>query len=80
MALADSKAFERSLHMLQAYDREHPDALIIPGHDMAHWETLAERYEAEGGGPCTTHTSRRSLTGDGPAAYLHDFARAFGGG
>jgi glyoxylase-like metal-dependent hydrolase (beta-lactamase superfamily II) len=40
----DSKAFERSLRMLQAYDREHPDALIVPGHDMAHWETLAERY------------------------------------
>ena len=39
------KAFERSLQALQAYDREHPDALIIPGHDMAHWETLAERYE-----------------------------------
>ncbi len=39
------EAFERSLQALQAYDREHPDALIIPGHDMAHWETLAERYE-----------------------------------
>jgi N-acyl homoserine lactone hydrolase len=39
------KAFERSLQALQAYDREHPDALIIPGHDMAHWETLAERCE-----------------------------------
>jgi N-acyl homoserine lactone hydrolase len=39
------KAFERSLGALQAYDREHPDALIIPGHDIAHWETLAERYE-----------------------------------
>ena len=40
----DSRAFERSLRALQAYDREHPDALIIPGHDMAHWQTLAERY------------------------------------
>jgi len=39
------KAFEHSLQALQAYDREHPDALIIPGHDMAHWETLAERYD-----------------------------------
>jgi N-acyl homoserine lactone hydrolase len=38
-------AFERSLRMLQAYDREHQDALIVPGHDMVHWETLAERYE-----------------------------------
>ena len=41
----DSKAFERSLRALQAYDREHPDALIVPGHDMAYWETLAERYD-----------------------------------
>lgn len=40
----DGKAFERSLQALQAYDREHPEALIIPGHDIAHWETLAERY------------------------------------
>lgn len=39
------RAFERSLRALQAYDREHPDALIVPGHDMTHWETLAERYE-----------------------------------
>jgi N-acyl homoserine lactone hydrolase len=39
------KAFEHSLRALQAYDREHPDALIVPGHDMSHWETLAERYE-----------------------------------
>lgn len=35
----------RSLQALQAYDREYPDALIVPGHDMAHWETLAERYD-----------------------------------
>ncbi len=38
-------AFERSVRALGEYDREHPDALIVPGHDMAHWETLAERYE-----------------------------------
>jgi glyoxylase-like metal-dependent hydrolase (beta-lactamase superfamily II) len=41
----DGKAFERSLRALQAYDREHPDALIVPGHDMGHWQTLAERYD-----------------------------------
>jgi N-acyl homoserine lactone hydrolase len=39
------EAFERSLRALQTYDREHPDALIVPGHDMAQWGTLAERYE-----------------------------------
>jgi glyoxylase-like metal-dependent hydrolase (beta-lactamase superfamily II) len=41
----NKRAFERSLGALQAWDREHPDALIVPGHDMAHWETLAERYD-----------------------------------
>jgi glyoxylase-like metal-dependent hydrolase (beta-lactamase superfamily II) len=41
----DGRAFERSLRELQDWDLEHPDALIVPGHDMAHWETLAERYE-----------------------------------
>ncbi len=41
----DGRAFERSVRELQAWDREHPGALIVPGHDMAHWETLAERYE-----------------------------------
>jgi N-acyl homoserine lactone hydrolase len=41
----NGKAFERSLEALQAYDRAHPDALIIPGHDIALWETLAARYD-----------------------------------
>jgi glyoxylase-like metal-dependent hydrolase (beta-lactamase superfamily II) len=40
----DAQAFEQSLGELQVYDREHPDALIVPGHDMAHWETLEQRY------------------------------------
>ena len=26
-------------------DRANPDALIVPGHDMAHWQTLAARYD-----------------------------------
>jgi len=42
--IPDKGAFERSLAELQAFDREHPDAVIVPGHDMAHWESLAERY------------------------------------
>jgi N-acyl homoserine lactone hydrolase len=40
----DKQAFEHSLSALQAYDREHPEALIVPGHDMDHWRGLAERY------------------------------------
>jgi N-acyl homoserine lactone hydrolase len=40
----DTKAFERSLSAIQAYNREHPDALIVPGHDMEHWQGLDEHY------------------------------------
>jgi len=40
----DAEAFEQSLGALQAYDREQPDALIIPGHDMERWRELDERY------------------------------------
>jgi N-acyl homoserine lactone hydrolase len=39
-----STDFEDSLRALQAYDREHPDALIVPGHDIGHWESLAAHY------------------------------------
>jgi N-acyl homoserine lactone hydrolase len=40
----DPKAFEHSLKTIQAYDREHPDALIVPGHDMSAWEQLEALY------------------------------------
>jgi N-acyl homoserine lactone hydrolase len=40
----DADAFERSLGAIQAYDRENPDALIVPGHDMEQWRSLDERY------------------------------------
>jgi N-acyl homoserine lactone hydrolase len=40
----DPQAFERGLEAIQASYREHPDALIIPGHDMAAWERLEELY------------------------------------
>ncbi|HEV3282764.1 MAG TPA: N-acyl homoserine lactonase family protein [Solirubrobacteraceae bacterium] len=40
----DAKAFERSVSELAAWDREHPDAIVIPGHDMPAWEGLAELY------------------------------------
>lgn len=36
-------AFEHSLRQIQAYDREHPDAVVIPGHDMAAWKAAGER-------------------------------------
>jgi N-acyl homoserine lactone hydrolase len=40
----DPRAFERSVGALAAWDREHPDALVIPGHDMPAWQPLEERY------------------------------------
>jgi glyoxylase-like metal-dependent hydrolase (beta-lactamase superfamily II) len=40
----DPKAFESSLAALAAWDREHPDALVVPGHDMRAWEGLEELY------------------------------------
>jgi glyoxylase-like metal-dependent hydrolase (beta-lactamase superfamily II) len=40
----DKQAFETSLAALAAYDRAHPDALVVPGHDIAAWEQLDELY------------------------------------
>jgi N-acyl homoserine lactone hydrolase len=40
----DPKAFEQSVHSLASWSHEHPDALVIPGHDMAAWERLEESY------------------------------------
>jgi N-acyl homoserine lactone hydrolase len=42
----DRTAFEHSLHQIQTYDRENPDALIIPGHDMEAWNAACERLSA----------------------------------
>jgi N-acyl homoserine lactone hydrolase len=42
----DSDEFERSLRQIQAYDSEHPDAIVIPGHDMAAWEDTCARLSA----------------------------------
>jgi glyoxylase-like metal-dependent hydrolase (beta-lactamase superfamily II) len=36
----DSVAFEHNLSQIQAYNRQNPDALIIPGHDMQAWQEL----------------------------------------
>lgn len=40
----DESAFERSVAALASWDREHPDALVIPGHDMPAWKRLQDRY------------------------------------
>jgi N-acyl homoserine lactone hydrolase len=36
--------FERSLHELQRHAEASPGTLVIPGHDMAAWQDLAEAY------------------------------------
>jgi N-acyl homoserine lactone hydrolase len=41
----DMHLFRRSLRELQLYDDTHPDAVIIPGHDMAAWRELEAVYE-----------------------------------
>jgi N-acyl homoserine lactone hydrolase len=38
------REFDASLQTLAAYDRAHPGALIIPGHDMEAWSALEPRY------------------------------------
>jgi glyoxylase-like metal-dependent hydrolase (beta-lactamase superfamily II) len=41
----DRHNWRRSLRELQRFARNYPDAVIIPGHDAEHWETLDARYE-----------------------------------
>lgn len=41
----DEHLFRRSLKEIQLYRDTHPDALIVPGHDMPYWRTLAPVYE-----------------------------------
>ena len=40
----DSRAFEHSVAAIKTYSEEHPDTLIIPGHDLEHWEHLETSY------------------------------------
>ena len=41
----DMHLFRRSLKELQLYDDTHPDAVIVPGHDMEVWRGLQAVYE-----------------------------------
>lgn len=41
----DEHNWRRSLKELQQFHRTYPDAVIVPGHDPAHWQALDERYE-----------------------------------
>lgn len=42
--MADEHRFRRSLREIQLYDEQTPEALIVPGHDMKTWRTLAPLY------------------------------------
>jgi N-acyl homoserine lactone hydrolase len=41
----DRHNWRRSMRELQHFARTYPQAVILPGHDPEHWETVAERYE-----------------------------------
>jgi N-acyl homoserine lactone hydrolase len=43
--MADEHLLRRSLREIQLYAKETPEALIIAGHDMEQWRTLASVYE-----------------------------------
>lgn len=43
--MADEHRFKRSLREIQLYVQNNPDALVIPGHDMEHWNSLDTQYE-----------------------------------
>jgi glyoxylase-like metal-dependent hydrolase (beta-lactamase superfamily II) len=41
----DRHNWRRSMRELRRFAEQYPQAVIIPGHDQAHWETLEKRYE-----------------------------------
>jgi N-acyl homoserine lactone hydrolase len=41
----DPHNWRRSLQELRLFARHYPQAVIVPGHDPEHWETLEQRYE-----------------------------------
>jgi glyoxylase-like metal-dependent hydrolase (beta-lactamase superfamily II) len=43
--MADEHRFRRSLREIQLYIEQHPDALVVPGHDMAAFRRLDALYE-----------------------------------
>lgn len=41
----DDHLYSRSLREIELFKQQSPDALIVPGHDMPYWQTLAASYE-----------------------------------
>jgi glyoxylase-like metal-dependent hydrolase (beta-lactamase superfamily II) len=42
--MADEHRFRRSLREIQLYIEQRPDALVVPGHDMAAFRRLDSSY------------------------------------
>jgi glyoxylase-like metal-dependent hydrolase (beta-lactamase superfamily II) len=43
--MEDPHLFRRSLREIQIYDRQHPDSVVIPGHDFEAWEELPAVFD-----------------------------------
>lgn len=41
----DRHNWRRSMRELQHFARTYPEAVILPGHDPEHWQTVSKRYE-----------------------------------
>jgi N-acyl homoserine lactone hydrolase len=41
----DPHTYRRSLQELRLFHRQYPQAVIVPGHDPEHWQTIEPRYE-----------------------------------
>jgi N-acyl homoserine lactone hydrolase len=41
----DDHLYKRSLREIELFTQQSPGALVVPGHDMPHWQTLAASYE-----------------------------------
>ena len=41
----DRHNWRRSMRELKHFAEQYPQAVIVPGHDQAHWDTLEQRYE-----------------------------------
>lgn len=41
----DRRLWRRSVQELKLFNRQYPQAVIVPGHDPEHWPTLEKRYE-----------------------------------
>ena len=60
--LEDEHLFRRSLREIELYRRETPDALIVPGHDMAFFKTLDPRLRVAATAAAASRAGARRST------------------